>query len=88
MAIAAVEGNHPAEVTRTSQNHELALLLKPEEAAKLLRLGRTTVYALVKQKRLKAVKIGSLRRFRLADLKAYVDQLAQEGESVNAAQEA
>lgn len=77
MTVAAVSWNHPTEGSEAAQA-EPALLLKPEEAAKILRLGRTTVYALVKAKRLKAVKVGNLRRFRMADLKAYVDQLGQE----------
>lgn len=51
------------------------LLLKPEEAAAVLGIGRTTLFALVKEKRLAAVKIGNLRRFRRSDLQSFVDHL-------------
>jgi excisionase family DNA binding protein len=41
-----------------------ALLLTPEEAARVLRVGRTTIYGLIKAGELRAVHIG--RSCRLA----------------------
>jgi excisionase family DNA binding protein len=52
-----------------------AVLLKVEEAAELLRVGRTTVYALIKSGELASVPVGRLRRIRPADLAAYADSL-------------
>jgi excisionase family DNA binding protein len=52
-----------ADGLRRAQHNEL-LLLTPEEAAGLLRIGRTTVYALMKAGELRPVHIG--RSCRLA----------------------
>jgi excisionase family DNA binding protein len=52
-----------------------AVLLTVEEAAELLRLGRTTVYALIKSGELASVPVGRLRRIRPADLAAYANSL-------------
>jgi excisionase family DNA binding protein len=42
---------------------ELELLLyRPEEVAKVLRIGRTTVYELMRTGQLRSVKIGNARR--------------------------
>ena len=51
------------------------LLLTPEEAASVLRVGRTTVYALMKSGDLHAVHIGRSCRLSRAELKRYVDRL-------------
>ena len=51
------------------------LLLTPEEAAEVLRLGRTTVYALMKSGDLRAVHIGRCCRLSRAELERYVRQL-------------
>src|SRR4051794_26547452 len=51
------------------------MLLTPEEAATVLRLGRTTVYALMKSGDLHAVHIGRSCRLSRAELKRYVDRL-------------
>jgi excisionase family DNA binding protein len=51
------------------------LLLTPKEAATVLRVGRTTVYALMKSGDLHAVHIGRSCRLSLAELKRYVDHL-------------
>jgi excisionase family DNA binding protein len=48
------------------------LLLTPEEAAEVPRLGRTTVYALVKTGELRAVHIGRCCRLSRAELERYV----------------
>jgi excisionase family DNA binding protein len=52
------------------------LLLTPEEAAEVLRVGRTTVYALMKSGDLHAVHIGRSCRLSRAELQRYVDHLA------------
>ena len=51
------------------------LLLTPEEAAKLLRVGRTTVYALIKAGDLCPVHIGRSCRISRAELERYVRML-------------
>jgi excisionase family DNA binding protein len=51
------------------------LLLTPEEAARLLRVGRTTVYALMKTGELRPVHIGRSCRLSRAELERYVTRL-------------
>jgi excisionase family DNA binding protein len=51
------------------------LLLTPEEAAKGLRVGRTTVYALMKAGDLHPVHIGRSCRISRAELERYVRRL-------------
>ena len=51
------------------------LLLTPEEAAKLLSVGRTTVYALIKAGDLRPVHIGRSCRISRAELERYVRML-------------
>jgi excisionase family DNA binding protein len=50
-----------------------ALLVTPEEAAQLLRVGRTTVYALMKTGDLRPVHIGRSCRLPRGELQRYVD---------------
>lgn len=52
-----------------------ALLVTPEEAAALLRVGRTTVYALMKAGDLRAVHIGRSCRLPRSELNRYIDGL-------------
>ncbi len=52
-----------------------SLLLTPEEAATLLRVGRTTVYALMKAGDLRPVHIGRSCRLARAELERYVCML-------------
>ena len=52
-----------------------SLLLTPEEAARLLRVGRTTVYALMKAGDLRPVHIGRSCRLARAELERYVRKL-------------
>lgn len=47
-------------------------LLRPEEVAEVLNIGRTMVYGLMKSGELRSVKIGHLRRVRTEDVDAYV----------------
>jgi excisionase family DNA binding protein len=51
------------------------LLLTPEEAARALRVGRTTVYALMKIGELRAVYIGRSCHLPIAELERYVCRL-------------
>jgi len=51
------------------------LLLTPEEAAVVLRIGRTTVYALMKAGDLRPVHIGRSCRLSRAELERYVHRL-------------
>ena len=51
------------------------LLLTPEEAAKVLRIGRTTIYALMKAGELRPVHIGRSCRLSRAELERYVLRL-------------
>jgi len=51
------------------------LLLTPEEASKVLRVGRTTVYALMKSGELRPVHIGRSCRISQAELDRYVRRL-------------
>ena len=48
------------------------LLLTPEEAAQMLRVGRTTIYALMKAGDLQPVHIGRSCRLSRAELERYV----------------
>ena len=52
-----------------------SLLLTPEEAAALLRVGRTTVYALMKAGDLRPIHIGRSCRLARAELNRYVRML-------------
>lgn len=51
------------------------LLLTTEEAAELLRVGRTTVYALIKEGKLRPIHIGRSCRLSRAELEGYVRRL-------------
>ena len=53
------------------------LLLTVEQAAERLRLGRTTVYALISTGELESVTIGRLRRIPAEALPEYVSRLRQ-----------
>ena len=61
--------------TRSEALTKDQLLLTPEEAARALRVGRTTVYALMKIGELRAVYIGRSCRLPLAELERYVSRL-------------
>ncbi|MFE9602562.1 helix-turn-helix domain-containing protein [Streptomyces hokutonensis] len=51
------------------------LLYTPQEAATVLRFGRSTVYELMAEGALKYVKRGRSRRIRRSDLEAFVNAL-------------
>jgi len=51
------------------------LLLKPEEAAAALGIGRSKLYELLSAGRIPSVKVDGSRRIALADLEAFVESL-------------
>jgi excisionase family DNA binding protein len=51
------------------------LLLRPEEVATVLRVGRTRVYELMRSGQLRSVKIGHLRRVSATAVAEYVARL-------------
>jgi excisionase family DNA binding protein len=61
------------------------LLLTPEEAAEALSLGRTKVYQLIGEGRLRSVRIGKSRRVPASALAELVDHLADSAGPVAAA---
>lgn len=54
------------------------LLVCPEDAARVLGIGRTKVYALIGSGALRSVKVGGLRRIPVAALDEFVAQLEAE----------
>ena len=52
-----------------------ALLVSPDDAARLLAIGRTALYALLGSGDLPSVQIGRRRRVRVSDLEAFVEHL-------------
>lgn len=55
------------------------LLVRVDEAADLLNIGRSAVYDLMRLGTLRSVKIGRLRRIPVAVLREYVERLTAEG---------
>ncbi len=55
-----------------------ALLLRPEEAAARLHVGRSTVFELMADGQLESIKIGRSRRIPHAALVAFVERLRDE----------
>lgn len=58
------------------------LLLSPEEAARLLSIGRTQVFALLSTGDLESVRVGRLRRIPFDACVAFVEQLRRASSSV------
>jgi len=54
------------------------LLVTVEEAAHLLRVGRTLVYEQVRRGALPSVRVGRCRRIALVDLERFVEHLREE----------
>jgi excisionase family DNA binding protein len=54
------------------------LLLRPEEAAEVLSIGRSRLYELIGRGELASVRIGRSRRVPARDLVRYVEQLREE----------
>lgn len=60
------------------------VLLTVEEAADLLGIGRTLMFALLARGEVRSVRIGRLRRVRPADIAEYVAQLDSDAASTAA----
>ena len=54
------------------------LMYRPAEAAQVLGMGRTRVFALIKSGRLRSVKFGAARFITAEALRAFVHDLEQE----------
>ena len=54
-----------------------SLILTVEETADLLKVGRTTVYDLIKTGKLSSIMIGRLRRIRHLDVVAYLHHMSR-----------
>jgi excisionase family DNA binding protein len=54
------------------------LLVRPEDAARVLGLGRTKVYELMRSGALRSVRVGGLRRVPVAALDEFVARLEAE----------
>ncbi|MFD3837037.1 excisionase family DNA-binding protein [Streptomyces sp. NPDC058642] len=59
----------------TTDNDPTLVLLKVEEAARRLRIGRTTCFALIRTGALESVMVGGLRRVPVDAPAAYVASL-------------
>lgn len=55
------------------------ILLTPEQAARALGLGRTTVYALMRDGELRSVRLGRSRRVPYASLVEFVERITELG---------
>jgi excisionase family DNA binding protein len=62
----------------TSPAQLAPLLLTPEEAAQVLRVGRSKVYDLIRTGTLRSVKIGGSRRISISALAEFVADLYAE----------
>ncbi len=62
----------------TNATHETPLLLRAEEAARLLSVGRSTVFKLLASGKLPTVKIGRAVRVRRVDVEAWAARQAGE----------
>ena len=54
------------------------LMYRPVEAAHMLGMGRTAIFALIKSGRLRSIKLGSARFITADALQAFVSELEQE----------
>ncbi len=54
------------------------VLLRPEQAAEALSIGRTAVFGLIRSGRLRSIKVGGLRRVPASALAEFVRQLEEE----------
>lgn len=57
------------------------LAVSPEEAGRLIGMGRTRVFEAMRTGDLPSFKIGRTRRIRMDDLRQFVDKLMQQGRS-------
>ena len=64
--------------TQAPGNGLPVLLLRPEDAARVLGVGRTKVYELMRSGALRSVRVGGLRRIPVAALNEFVTRLEEE----------
>ena len=64
--------------TQAAGNGLPVLLLRPEDAARALGVGRTKVYELMRSGALRSVRVGGLRRVPVAALNEFVTRLEEE----------
>jgi excisionase family DNA binding protein len=75
-ALASFDADHPSGGNRSAG--VARLLLKPEEAAEVLGIGRSTLYELLAAGQIESVHIGKARRIPVASLEQYVERLRAE----------
>jgi len=59
-------------LTKPPEEKNPERLLSPEELARTLALGRTTVYTLLRQGDIPSLRIGRLRRIKESDVRKFV----------------
>ena len=64
--------------TRRVEGELPVLLVRPEDAARVLGVGRTKVYELMRSGALRSVRVGGLRRIPVAALDEFVARLEAE----------
>ena len=64
--------------TQAAGNGLPVLLLRPEDAARALGVGRTKVYELMRSGALRSVRVDGLRRVPVAALNEFVTRLEEE----------
>ncbi|GGL15865.1 helix-turn-helix domain-containing protein [Mangrovihabitans endophyticus] len=72
-ALLAQPSEPPLTAPAPEHREPQALVLTVEETAELLRIGRTTVYDLIKARELHSIMIGRLRRVRHCDVVNYLN---------------
>ena len=64
--------------TEAADNGLPVLLVRPEDAARVLGVGRTKVYELIRCGALRSVRVGGLRRIPVTALNEFVTRLEEE----------
>jgi excisionase family DNA binding protein len=64
--------------SETAESGLPVLLVRPEDAARSLGVGRTKVYELMRSGALRSVRVGGLRRISVAALDDFVARLEEE----------
>jgi excisionase family DNA binding protein len=59
------------------------LMYRPAEAARVLGLGRTAVFGLIKSGQLRSIKLGGARLISASALRAFVRELEQESSALS-----
>lgn len=75
--VAGADGGDSSDSSTASPRQERRLLLRIEEAAERLQIGRTKMYELVSRGDIESVPIGRLRRIPSECLEEYVERLRQ-----------